>query len=193
MGTSVTVQVCRDIIPLSRAQLCRAHIPIAHTCLSCAPNSIIGDIASLSCLVGRLCRAHCAPVVRAWPSLSCAHGLRTPSPVVCNRTFCHGQLCRDRNSPYPGQLYCDIELLCRDIISPCLGQLYRNLKIICRDRKSSQPDQLYRDIELLCRNTKPLHLATLCHDIKTFRRDRKLLAWPTLSRPKSIMSGQKTL
>ena len=53
---------------------------------------------------------------------------RLPGLVVYERAFCHGQLCydlkilcRDRNSPYSIQLYCDIELLYRDIISPCFG------------------------------------------------------------------------
>ena len=98
--------------------------------------------------------------MRAWPVLSSAHGLLcldttrhrivvraspcTPSPVVCVRAFCRGQLCRnlkilyrDRNSPYPGQLYRDIELLCRNIISSCLGQLCRDIKILGRDKNLS--------------------------------------------------------
>ena len=87
-------------------------------------------------------------VVRAYPGLFCTHSLlyrdttrrhtvvcaspRTPSPVVCGRVFCLGQLYRDikifyreRNYPYLGQLYRDIELLCGDI------------KIFSRDLKSS--------------------------------------------------------
>ena len=74
--------------------------------------------------------------------------LCTSSPVVCGRAFCRGQichnikiLCRDRNSPYPGQLYRDLELL------------YRYIKMLSRDRKSSQPGQLCCDIELLRCNT----------------------------------------
>ena len=70
--------------------------------------------------------------------------LRTPSPIVCSRAFCRGQLCREIkilycniNSPYPGQLYGDIELLYRDIISPCLGQLCHDIKILSRERESS--------------------------------------------------------
>ena len=127
--------------------------------------------------------------MRAWPSMSRAHGLLycdttrrhtivcanlcTPISTVCGRVFCHGQLCHDikilccdRNSPYPGKLYRDIELLCCNIISPCLGQLCRDINILNRDIKSSPPGQLCRDIKLLYRNTKPLHLATLCCNIK---------------------------
>ena len=77
-------------------------------------------------------------------------------------------LCRNRNSPYPGQLY-------RDIISPCLGQLYCDTKVLGHDRKSTQPGQLCRNIELLCHNTKPLPLAILCHDIKILCHDIKPL------------------
>ena len=136
-----------------------------------------------------LCCARPRPVAYAWPSLSRAHGLLyhdttrhhtvvcasfpTPSLVLCSRAFCRVQLCREikilcrnRNSPYPGQLYRDIELICHDIIFSYLGQLYRDIKILSHDRKSSQPSQLCRNIELLYCNIKPLHLATLCRDIK---------------------------
>ena len=180
--------LCCDRIPLSRF------------------NSVVCT-QGLSCAPGLVCRRRLAwSVARAWPP-PLPHNttpnvvrtsLLTLSFVLCGRSFFRGQLCLDRNSPYPGQLNRGIELLCRDIISPCLGQLYRDIKILSRDRKSSQPSQLCHDIELLCRNTKPLHLTTLycdkkplhhgqlCCDIKTFIRDRKLLAWPTLSRHKIL-------
>ena len=150
----------------------------------------------------QVCRDR-VPLSRHNSSVACMSSLckrpglvmRTPSPIVCGRAFYRGQLyrhpktlCRDRISFDPGQFYYDIELLCRDIISPCLGQLRRDIKILTRDRKSSQPGQLCRNIEFLYCNTKPLHLATLYCDIKTFYRDRKLLAWPTLLRPKNILS-----
>ena len=147
-------------------------------------------------------RTHCAPIVRAWPNLSrtwpsmlCPHGLRMPSSVLGDRTFCRGQLCRDlkvlcrdRNSPYYGQLCRDIESLYRHIIPPYLSQLCRNPKILRRNRKSSQPDQLCNNIEFLYRNTKLLHLATFCCDTETFCRDRKLLARLTLLRAKNPLS-----
>ena len=134
----------RDIETSVTVQVCCYRIPLSHL---------------------RFCR-ELIPVARA--CLSCA-----PSSVVGDRAPLSWPalsrpkiLCRDRNPPYPSQIYHDIELLCRDIISPCLRQLCRDPKILNRDRKSSQPGQLYRDIELLCCNIKPLHLVTLYRDIK---------------------------
>ena len=107
-----------------------------------------------------------------WPGLSCAHGLCIPISIVGDKTFCRGQLCCDRISPYSGQLCHDIELLCRYIISPYLGHLCRDIKILCRDIISP-------------------YLGQLSCDIKIFCRDRKLLAWPTLSRHKNTPSRKK--
>ena len=40
-------------------------VPPNITCLSCTLGSVMGDMASLSCVAGRLCHACCAPIVRA--------------------------------------------------------------------------------------------------------------------------------
>ena len=57
--------------------------------LFCALGSVVGDRASLSCAVGRLCLARCAPIVRAVTRA----GLHTPNFIVGDRTFCRGQSC----------------------------------------------------------------------------------------------------
>ena len=108
------------------------------------PGSVVGDRASLSCATRCLYRASCASVVHAFPDLSCtlglayftgltwhvecawpgllrAHGLRTLSSVVGERTFCRSQLCRD------------LKILCRDIKSLYSGQLCRDIELLCRD------------------------------------------------------------
>ena len=105
--TSVSCEDPGLVLCASRAlssRLCHAHLSTALACLSCVPGSIVGDRASLLRVVEQLCRAHCALVVCA-----VAHvGLRTPSSVVGDRTFCLSQPCQSLSRR---------RILCRNRIS----------------------------------------------------------------------------
>ena len=65
-------------------------VPPNITCLSCAPGSVVGDRASLSCVAGRLCHACCAPIVRA---VACAvrQSCALSSVLAFTRHLCRGR------------------------------------------------------------------------------------------------------
>ena len=111
---------------------------VACTSMSCPCPGLV--VCAPRALLLRLCRAQQARYLPSRHGVARA-GLRTPSSVVGDRTFCRGRPCRDlkilyrnRNFSNPGQLCSDIELFYRDIFSSCLGQLCRDIEIFCRNR-----------------------------------------------------------
>ena len=133
---------CRDRVGQGKEKLCRDRVILCRDRVNQGRENLCHDR-------GFLCRdgaGHHRKLYRTRPGWAC-EGWRKGQcgTVLCRdregyaprqtRPSAHdkgaratGEFCRDKNSPYPGQLYCNI-------ISPCLGQLCRDIKILCRYKR----------------------------------------------------------
>ena len=152
--------LCCDIIPLSHLHLYRVSILVARTCLSCAPSSVVGDIASLSWAIERLFRAR--------QSASVVHGKAPLSRALCFiptsllLVQCPFPIATQMNSVATWDLLTMTEL-CHDLKFSCRDLVSTTYTSLCCDTEKS-----YCDIKLLatialCHNTEKL-----CHDVGYF-------------------------
>ena len=139
----ITVQVCqeREIFVVTE-YLYRSHASIvcasqSCACLSCAPNSIMGDRASLLFKVESLYRALCL-IVTSLPLAQC------PFPVA---TQMNSVMTWDLITMT--ELYHDLKFSCRDLVST----LYASL---CCNTEKSYCDMWLFATFALCRDTKKL-------------------------------------
>ena len=114
-------------------------------------------------------------------------------------------LSHDRNSPYPGQLCCDINLLCRDKRASALGPNSNATSKFCRNRATVRGLSRAPQSSVRCsaRCARVMHDVTRiallpcalcltqtqkCHDTKTHYRntgpDNSVVIENSLSRPK---------
>ena len=185
MGTSRPVQCLSrqrilylDRIPPSHAQLYCVGIPVAHSCLSCAPDFVLGDIAPMSWLA--LSRPK-NPLSRhkfslPWPTLLqhrialSRHNFSLPWPT----------LLLPKNTQSRQKIFLAWPTMSRHRISLSqhktspFGHTLLRHKIFCCNIKYSVaienfwPSQLIRDIKILGRNRKPSVLTILFCDNKSF-------------------------
>ena len=160
--------------------LCRAHILVAHACLSCAPRSVVGENSTplpwpaLSRLESLLSRHNFSLL---WPTLSrhknalSRHNFSLPWPTLSRR-----KNTRSRQEILPAWTPMSQPKIPCHNTKPPFGHTMSRHKILCRDTKSLPKAKLCRDIETsldqLCHDVKccvvtqgPLVLATLCRDI----------------------------
>ena len=142
-------------------RLCRACLPAAHACLSCALNSVMGYKASLSCAARRLCRTRGASIVRS--------SLRTPSSIMSDRTFCRGQPCPS--------------LLRQRIL------YHDRIFLVARATLSCAPKACHARLTCsVVHMESSLKWPTLLQPRNPLSRHKFSLPWPTLSQHKTALS-----
>ena len=125
---------------MSRSCLYRARIPVSHACLSCMPNSVMGNKASLLCAVERLYRALCL-IGTSLPLVQCSFPVATQmNSVVTWDLLTMTELCRD------------LKFLCHGLLSTAYISLCRDTKKSCFDIRLLTTSTLCYDIEKLCRD-----------------------------------------
>ena len=125
---------------MSRSRLYRARIPVAHACLSCMPNSVMGNKASLLCAVECLCHALCL-IETSLPLAQCSFPVATQMNSVATwDLLTMAELCRD------------LKFLCRDLLSTAYISLCRDTEKSCCGIRLLTTSTLCHDIEKLCRD-----------------------------------------